>query len=183
MKYRSKNTAVKKFVNMAMPCFLSQSSKYRGGCGDSRGMTGLFRLGECNDSITTHLNGVWTNSNESGCFWTAASKGQRNDDLPEAPSFLGKILEAASAMPVSYVWRREKSHQEPGRGERQHRKGNKKTPRSNCANRFRFDNCLCILALCLFVCLFVCLFLLHMQVDLYFSPKKIQCPIFSKFLK
>ena len=58
VKYRSKNTAVKKFVNMAMSCFLSHSSKYRGGCGDSkaRGMTGLFRLGECNDSITTHLN-------------------------------------------------------------------------------------------------------------------------------
>ena len=33
-----------------------------------------------------------------------------------------------------------------------------------------------------YVCLFVCLFLLHMQVDLYFSPNKIQCPIFSKFL-
>ena len=56
IKCRSKNTAVKKFVNMAMSCFLSHSSKCRGGCGDSRGMTGLFRLGECNDSITTHLN-------------------------------------------------------------------------------------------------------------------------------
>ena len=56
IKYRSKSTAVKKFVNMAMSCFLLHIFKYRGGYGDSRGMTGLFRLGDCNGSITTHLN-------------------------------------------------------------------------------------------------------------------------------
>lgn len=43
-------------VNMAMLCFLSHSSMYRGSCGNSRGLSDLFRLGDCNDSITSHLN-------------------------------------------------------------------------------------------------------------------------------
>ena len=50
---------------------------------------------------------------------------------------------------------------------------------------FRFDNCLCIpplsLFVCLLVCLFVCLFLLHMQVDLDFRPKKYNAQYFLNF--
>ena len=41
---------------MAISCFLSQTSKFRGSCGNSRGLSELFRLGDCNDSITSHLN-------------------------------------------------------------------------------------------------------------------------------
>ena len=47
----------------------------------------------------------------------------------------------------------------------------KKSPRSNCANRFRVDNCLCILALCLFVCLCVC-FYYTCKLIYTFHPKK-----------
>ena len=41
---------------MAISCFLSKTSKFRGSCGNSRGLSELFRLGDCNDSITSHLN-------------------------------------------------------------------------------------------------------------------------------
>ena len=35
---------------------MSYTSKYRGTCGDSRGVSEPARLGDCNDSITSHLN-------------------------------------------------------------------------------------------------------------------------------
>ncbi|KAL9954031.1 hypothetical protein ACROYT_G041519 [Oculina patagonica] len=36
-------------------CFLSYTSKYKGSCGNSRGITELVRLGDCNDSVVNHL--------------------------------------------------------------------------------------------------------------------------------
>ena len=175
-----------------MSCFLSHSSKYRGGCRDSRGMTELFRLGECSESITTHLNACDL-SRESMTEFELILTRAGVSELP-----LRKVNEMMICPKhrhsLGKCWKQRRPCQYPmhhgGRKAIKSRevvnvnmaKEIKKTPRSNCANRFRFDNCLCILALCLFVCLFVCLFLLHMQVDLYFSPNKIQCPIFSKFL-
>ena len=116
--------------------------------------------------VQREYEGVWTNSNESRCFWTAASNGQWNDDLSDAPSFLRKILEAASAMPVPYM-------HHGGRKAIKSRdvvnvnmaKEIKKTPRSNCVNQFRF-------AFLHYVCLFVCLFVF----DFYFSPPKNTMP-------
>ena len=41
---------------METPCFLSCLSKYKGTCGNSRGVTESVRLEDCNESITNHLN-------------------------------------------------------------------------------------------------------------------------------
>ena len=164
-----------------MSCFLSHSSKYRGGCGDCRGMTGLFRLAECNGSITTHLNTCHLSREimtefeliltRAGVFELPLPKVSEMMICPKHRHSLGKY------------WKQRRPCQYPrhhgGRKAIKSRdvvnvnmaKEIKKTPRSNCANRFKFDNCLCILAL--FVCLFVCLFLLHTQVVLYFSPQNI----------
>ena len=41
---------------METSCFLSCLSKYKGTCGNSRGVTESVRLEDCNESITNHLN-------------------------------------------------------------------------------------------------------------------------------
>ena len=41
---------------METSCFLSCSSKHKGTCGNSRGVTESVRLEDCNESITNHLN-------------------------------------------------------------------------------------------------------------------------------
>ena len=124
--------------------------------------------------VQREYEGIWTDSNESRCFWTAASyrhslgKYWKQRQPCQYPMHHGgrKAIKSRDVVNVNMAKEIKKLHGV-----------------IYCVNRFRFDNCLCILALCLFVCLFVCLFLLHMQVDLHFSPKKIQCPIFSKFFK
>ena len=173
---------------MAMSCFLLHSFEYRGGCGDSRGMTGLFRLGECNDSITTHLN---------NCHLSRESMTEFELILTRAGVFelpLPKVSEMMICPKHRYslgkYWKQRRPCQYP-----MHHGGRKAIKSRDAVNVnmakeikklhgvivpigpgliivFVFLHC---------VCLFACLFLLHTEVDLYFSPKKIQCPIFSKF--
>ena len=171
-----------------MSCFLSHSSKYRGGCGDSRGMNGLFRLGECNESITTHLNACHL-SRESMTEFELILTRAGVFELP-LPKVNEMMICPKHRHSLGKYWKQRRPCQYP-----MHHGGRKaikswEVVNVNMAKEIKKlhgvivpigSGLIIVFVFLHYVCLFVCLFLLHMQVDLYFSPQKIQCPIFSKF--
>ena len=81
-------------------CFLAYTSKYKGSCGNSRGITELVRLGDCNDPVVNHLTSCHLSREKmtehelilarAGVFELPPSKGGKMFICPKHRHSLGK---------------------------------------------------------------------------------------------
>ena len=102
-------------------------------------MTGLFRLGECNDSITTHLNTCHL-SRESMTEFDLILTRAGGFELP-LPKVNEMMICPKQRRPCQYPMHHggRKTIKSRDVANVNMAKEIRKTPRSNCASRFRFQ--------------------------------------------
>ena len=131
---------------METSCFLSCLSKYKGTCGNSRGVKESVRLEDCNESITNHLNTcqlsreTLTESQlilaRAGIFDFPVSKLSETMICPKHRHTLGKYWK--QRRPCQYPTHKGGKKAVNVRSERSNGEGNSETSRSGCPDWIRF---------------------------------------------